>query len=198
MKLLIVNGSPRIGSSTEILAQKFEEGFKSVHPGTETISVRLNDLDIIPCQACGIDPSPSLCIYNDDLYPYLVHLSQADFVLIATPVYFDTVSAQTKLFIDRTNCFRPPRFRNNTVEFDDHGILNSRGAYILVGGSREKFDAAERVINGFFIWAGIKKTGKLIFSHDDWPAGSVSKHASVLAEGFSFGSNSAILGNRSL
>ena len=143
MKLLIVNGSPRVGSSTEILARKFEEGFRSVQPDSEVFTVRLNDLNIIPCQACGIDPTPLPCIYKDDLYPVLVHLMQADFVLIASPVYFDTVSAQTKLFIDRCNCFRPPRFRNNTVEFDDHGILHSKGAYILVGGAREKPDASD-------------------------------------------------------
>ena len=55
-KLLIVNGSPRVGSSTELLAAEFERGFLSVMPDTEVVNVRLNDLDIIPCQSCGVDP----------------------------------------------------------------------------------------------------------------------------------------------
>ena len=191
MKLLIVNGSPREGSSTEILANEFEMGFRSVIPETETVVVRLNDLNIIPCQSCAIDPTPMLCIYKDDLYPYLVHLSQADMVLIASPVYFDTVSAQTKLFIDRTNCFRPPRFRNGKMEFDDKGILNSQGAFILVGGEREKFDAAERVIGGFFIWAGIEKFGKLIYSHSDWKLGTVQQDQTTLLRSFELGVTAA-------
>jgi multimeric flavodoxin WrbA len=191
MKLLIVNGSPRVGSSTEILARRFEEGFTSVLPETEVVNVRLNDLSIIPCQACGIDPTPMPCIYQDDLYPTLQHLMHADMVLIASPVYFDTVSAQTKLFIDRTNCFRPPRFRNNTVEFDDHGILHSKGAYILVGGAREKYDAAERVIGGFFIWAGIEKIGRVIYGHDDWRLGSVLPNSETLSQSHNLGESSA-------
>ncbi|TFH62146.1 MAG: flavodoxin family protein [Candidatus Zixiibacteriota bacterium] len=191
MKLLIVNGSPRVGSSTEILARQFEDGFTSIHPNAEVVNVRLNDLSIIPCQACGIDPTPLPCVYKDDLYPTLQHLTQADMVLIASPVYFDTVSAQTKLFIDRSNCFRPPHFRNNTVEFDDHGILRSKGAYILVGGAREKFDAAERVIGGFFIWAGIEKLGKVIHSHDDWRLGGVLLNPETLRQSHDLGVSSA-------
>lgn len=191
MKLLIVNGSPRVGSSTEILTRKFEEGFTSVLPDTEVVNVRLNDLNIIPCQACSIDPTPLPCVYKDALYPTLQHLMQADMMLIASPVYFDTVSAQTKLFIDRTNCFRPPRFRNGTVEFDDHGILYSKGAYILVGGAREKYDAAERVIGGFFIWAGIEKIGKVIYSHEDWRLGGVLHNTESLRQSHDLGVTSA-------
>jgi len=191
MKLLIVNGSPRVGSSTEILTRKFEDGFTSILPDTEVVNVRLNDLSIIPCQACGIDPTPLPCVYKDDLYPTLQHLMQADMVLIASPVYFDSVSAQTKLFIDRSNCFRPPRFRNNAVGFDDHGILRGKGAYILVGGAREKFDAAERVIGGFFIWAGIEKIGRVIYGHDDWQLGGVTLNSETLRQSHDLGVSSA-------
>jgi multimeric flavodoxin WrbA len=187
MKLLIVNGSPRVGSSTEILAREFEKGFQSVLPESDVVSIRLNYLNIIPCQACGIDPSPLPCVYKDDLYPVLQSLMQADMVLVASPVYFDTVSAQTKLFIDRTNCFRPPRLRNGSAHFDDHGILHSKGAYILVGGARQKFDAAERVIGGFFIWAGIQKIGKVIYGHEDWPLGGASADPEILRQGHDLG-----------
>ncbi len=187
MKLLIVNGSPRVGSSTEMLARRFEEGFRSILADTEVINVRLNDLDIIPCQACGIDPTPLPCVYKDALYPTLEHLLDADMVLVASPVYFDTVSAQTKLFIDRANCLRPPRFRNGAVEFDNHGILQSKGAYILVGGAREKFDAAERVIGGFFIWAGIEKIGRVIYAHEDWQLGGVLADPGALQQSIELG-----------
>lgn len=191
MKLLIINGSPRIGGSTEILAQQFERGFGSVIPEVDAINVRLNDLDIIPCQSCGIDPSPMLCIYKDDLFPFLIQLREADMILIASPVYFDTVSAQTKLFIDRSNCFRPPRFDGKKMRFDEKGILNSRGAYILVGGEREKFDAAERVIGGFFIWAGIEKIGRLIYGHAESRLGAVESNSAVLTESFELGAAAA-------
>lgn len=191
MKLLVVNGSPRVGSSTEILAEEFVRGFKSAATDTEVISVRLNDLDIIPCQACGFDPRPMVCIYKDELYPYLVHLKEADFVLIASPIFFDTVSAQTKLFIDRCNCFRPPKIVDGKCVFDNKGILDSRGAYILVGGAREKYDAARRVIHGLFIWAGIENMGNVTYAHEEDVLGSVIKDKEKLKEAFDFGAGCA-------
>ena len=190
-KLLIVNGSPRHGSSTEILAEQFESGFRSVIADVEVTNVRLNDLDIIPCQSCGVDPRPLLCIYKDELYPYLVHLREADFVLLASPIHFDTVSSQMKLFIDRCNCFRPPKFENGKAVFDNTGILHSKGAYILVGGEREKYDAAERVIGGFFIWCGISKSGKLTYSHSEDRLGSVKRDKAKLEESFTLGAHCA-------
>ncbi len=191
MKLLVVNGSPRVGSSTEILAEEFIRGFVSAAPATEVVSVRLNDLEIIPCQACAVDPRPLLCIYKDELYPFLDHLKAADFLLIATPIYFDTVSSQTKLFIDRCNCFRPPKFENGRCVFDNEGILNSRGAYILVGGAREKYDAARRVIHGFFIWTGIENAGSITYAHDEEPLGAVAGDSDKLRECFDFGAECA-------
>lgn len=186
-KLLIVNGSPRVGSSTEVLAAEFTRGFLSQMPDTDVVNIRLNDLDIIPCQACGIDPTPMLCIYKDDLYPYLLHLKDADFVLIASPIYFDSVSAQTKSFIDRCNCFRPPHFVKGRALFADHGILSSKGAYILVGGEREKYDAADRVIGGLFIWCGIEKVGRLVHAHDEDVLGGVAKNRERMSEAYALG-----------
>jgi multimeric flavodoxin WrbA len=190
-KLLIVNGSPRHGSSTEILAAQFEQGFCAVIPDAEVVTVRLNDLDIIPCQSCAVDPRPLLCIYRDELYPYLQHLREADLVLLASPIYFDTVSAQMKLFIDRCNCFRPPKFEHGKAIFENQGILSSKGAYILVGGEREKYDAAERVIGGLFIWCGIRKVGRFTYSHGEDRLGSVARDGKQIEECREFGSSCA-------
>lgn len=186
-KLLIVNGSPREGSSTEILAERCAAGFTSVYADAEVNAVRLNELDIIPCQACGFSPAPLPCIFKDDLYPWLLKLREADALLIAGPVYFDSVSAQTKLFIDRTNCFRPPIFDGSAMRFDKSQLLDSRGALILVGGERQKFDAAELVIGGMFVWCGIKKAGKLLYAHSLTDLGSVSGNREVLEEAFQLG-----------
>lgn len=191
MKLLIVNGSPRPGSSTEILAEKFEQGFRASLPDIEVVNVILNDHDIIPCQSCGFSPVPEPCIYKDDLHPYLIHLREADFVLIASPVYFDSVSSLTKLFIDRTNCFRPPILAGDRISFDKSFMLHSKGAYILVGGEREKFDAAERVIGGMFVWCGIEKTAKLLYAHSHARLGAVEKDDAVLQQAYDVGVEAA-------
>jgi multimeric flavodoxin WrbA len=197
MKLLIVNGSPRPGSSTEILAERFEQGFRASLPDVEVVNVILNDLDIIPCQSCGFSPAPEPCIFKDDLYRYLIHLREADFVLVVSPVYFDSVSSLTKLFIDRTNCFRPPIFDGDSMSFDKSFMLNSKGGYILVGGEREKFDAAERVIGGMFVWCGIEKIAKLLYAHSHARLGAVAKDEDVLQQAYDLGVQAARAATRS-
>lgn len=175
MKLLVINGSPRQGSSTEILAEKAVEGFRSAIPDAEVVKVRLNDLDIIPCQSCGVSPAPTPCFFRDDLYPVLEHMRSADAILLASPIYFDSVSAQTKLFIDRTNCLRPPIFGDREMEFDTENLPGGSGAYILVGGERQKTEVAERVIGGMFVWLGIEKVARLTFAHDSARLGAVAR-----------------------
>jgi multimeric flavodoxin WrbA len=191
MKLLTIKGSPRAGSSTEILSERFALGFRSVEQDANITTVRLNDLEIIPCQSCGFSPAPLPCIYQDDLYPHLLQLREADFLLIASPVYFDSVSSLTKLFIDRTNCLRPPIFAGESMRFDKSQLLNSAGAYILVGGEREKFDAAERVIGGMFVWCGIAKRGRMLYAHGHSKLGAVVDDPRALAEAFALGVEAA-------
>ena len=52
--------------------------------------------------------------------PVLQALSECDLVVVATPVYFGDISAQTKAFIDRTFSFAKPDFHSNPdpVRFD--------------------------------------------------------------------------------
>lgn len=187
MKLLIVNGSPREGSSTEVLSERFVDGFCSLHRESEVVTVRLNDFDIIPCQSCGFSPAPLPCIFKDDLYPFLLELREADAVLISSPIYFDSVSSLTKLFIDRTNCFRPPIIEGDGMSFDKSNLLDSCGAYILVGGEREKFDGAERVIGGMFVWCGIEKIGRLLYAHSHSTLGAVENDDKAMESAFELG-----------
>ncbi len=187
MKLLVVNGSPRQGSSTEILAAKAAAGYRSVDSEAEVITVRLNELDIIPCQACGVSPAPTPCLFLDDLYPHLEHLVSADAILIASPIHFDSVSSITKLFIDRTNCLRPPIFGGKEMSFDTSNLPGGKGSYILVGGERQKTEWAERVIGGVFVWLGIEKIGRLTYAHSSSRLGAVEKEPATLQEAAALG-----------
>jgi multimeric flavodoxin WrbA len=71
--------------------------------GAEVESIYLNPMSIKPCQGCQKcqkESSPG-CAIDDDmkkLYPKLHH---ADSVVIASPIYWFNISAQTKIFIDR-------------------------------------------------------------------------------------------------
>jgi multimeric flavodoxin WrbA len=142
-----------------------EDGLESVHR-----FVRLCDLDYIPCQACGRAPEEGFCLFDDDLTPVYDDLAECDCLIVGSPVYFDSVSAQTKAFIDRCNCVRPPDWDNREPKHDFVKLLESKrpGAMVLVGGERGWFEGARRVIAGLFRWVEVTDEGKLIYRSPDY------------------------------
>ena len=107
-KAVIVLGSPRKNGNSATLARETAEGIRTA--GSDCESFFLHKMDIKACDACDScrenieDP----CIIDDDMQIIYAKLRQADVLVIAGPVYFATVSAQTKLFMDRCYALSGP------------------------------------------------------------------------------------------
>ncbi|MCX5826353.1 MAG: flavodoxin family protein [Deltaproteobacteria bacterium] len=102
-KVIVLLGSPRKKGNSAILADRIAKGAKAAGAKVETIF--LHGLKIAPCNACYAcqkEKSKGCAIKDEmqDIYPKLL---AADAWVIASPVYWFTMSAQTKLFMDR--CF---------------------------------------------------------------------------------------------
>ncbi|MCP4703520.1 MAG: flavodoxin family protein [candidate division Zixibacteria bacterium] len=184
-KILTINGSPVKNGSTEILLEKIVDGINEDFSGKiENKVICLNDFKILPCQACGENPEPDYCLYKDDIYPIYDYLINCDIILFGSPVYFDTVSAQSKLFIDRCNCLRPPNFETDSTRHFKK-IISKKivGAMALAGGQRGKFECARKVIAGFFEWLGVVNIGTVSYTSGAWKeAGSAINDKAVLDE----------------
>jgi multimeric flavodoxin WrbA len=102
LHILGLVGSPRKGKNTDLLVQSALGGAKDA--GAKTTKVYLNDLKIKPCQACTKHPSPKYCIYNDGMTKLYRLFESVDGIILGTPAYYETISSQTKLMIDRCNC----------------------------------------------------------------------------------------------
>lgn len=189
--ILILSGSPINGGSTEILLEKIAEAItaNSVDRLTTEL-IRINDFNFIPCQSCGKSPQPDYCFFHDDIYPIYEKLIDCDIVLFGSPIYFDSVSAQAKLFIDRCNCLRPASF-DELGEHPFKKILNKQrlGGIVLVGGHRGEFELARKVIAGLFKWVDVTSCGLVTFEAKGWDKGAVKNDPSALAQ-------AAILGNK--
>lgn len=99
MKMLVVLGSPRKGGNGETLARKVAE---AVEQGGGTVEyIRLNNLDLRPCQGCGGCDKTGNCVVKDDMIPLFQTADDADRILLVSPVYFYGLSAQCKIFGDR-------------------------------------------------------------------------------------------------
>jgi len=100
-RVLIVKTSPRKRGNSTLLAEQVAAGAKAA--GAEVESVTVAGMDIHPCDACEAckGTEDGVCIIGDDMQALYPKVRQADVIVIATPVYWFTMSAQAKLFIDR-------------------------------------------------------------------------------------------------
>lgn len=98
---LILIGSPRKKGSTAILAGEAERALKE--QGVATTTLFLNDLKIKGCQACYYCKKNDVaeCAVKDDMQKVHSLMKDADGILVATPIYFAGVTAQTKAWLDR-------------------------------------------------------------------------------------------------
>ncbi len=98
--VLIIKGSPRITGNSSALADQISAGANKAGAEVETINIA--NMDIRPCDACDVcKESYSGCIVDDDMQSLYPKLIQANVIVLAFPIYFFTINAQTKLFIDR-------------------------------------------------------------------------------------------------
>ena len=86
-KVLVLSSSPRRGGNSDRLCDRFMAGAQQA--GHEVEKIFLKDRRIGYCTGCGA------------CYGVIGKMVEADVIVMATPVYFYTLSAQMKTLIDR-------------------------------------------------------------------------------------------------
>jgi multimeric flavodoxin WrbA len=126
-KVVIVKGSPRRNGNSATLADQVAAGAESV--GAQVDVFYLHGMDIQPCDACEAcrASADDECIIEDDMQSIYPKLRQADVLVIASPVYWFTVSAQTKLFMDRCYALGGGDPSSYALEGKQIGIVLSYG-----------------------------------------------------------------------
>ncbi len=110
-QVLVILGSPRRMGNSSTLADRISRGAKSTSAEVETLF--LQDLEISPCRGCDTCQKHDSkgCAIEDDMQEIYPKLIKADAWVIASPVYWFTMSAQTKIFMDR--CYALPAYAKN-------------------------------------------------------------------------------------
>lgn len=142
MNILVVTGSPRKNGNTEIMADAFAEAVKK--KGHEVTVKKLSSLKVNPCLDCKYCfTHDGVCVQKDDMNSILRDLDKADLLVIASPIYWFDISAQTKCFIDRMYAFGKKGFHINSI------------AMLLDSGADGVYDAAEaqiKAISSYLKW----------------------------------------------
>ena len=110
-QVLIILGSPRRMGNSATLAARISRGAESA--GAKVENLFLQDLEISPCRGCDTcqQHDSQGCAIKDDMQEIYPKLIGADAWIIASPVYWFTMSAQTKIFMDR--CYALPAYAEN-------------------------------------------------------------------------------------
>ena len=102
MKAIAINGSARPGGNTEIMLEKCLAVLADKGIAGELI--RLSDKTITPCKACGscFKKKDNQCIMQDDDFQKVYdHMLAADIILLGSPVYFGSATANMTAVLDR-------------------------------------------------------------------------------------------------
>lgn len=124
MKLISIIGSPRKNANTHFLAQKFCEGVENM--GWETKEIFLSKMKISPCLHCLGCEDTGECVQDDDMKNIIAQMRKADALLLSSPVYCCSVTAQVKIMMDRSYCMMAPTW--------DTGMEGKSAAFIVGAG----------------------------------------------------------------
>lgn len=187
MKVIAFNGSPRKGGNTEMLLNEAVRGVRET--GTEVTLYILNELNLRPCQNCGSCDTTGRCVVQDDMQAIHRDIRVADRIILASPIFFFGLSAQTKIMVDRCQAFWAQKYVHKKPI--PAGEFGRKGLLLLVGGMKRNeknrgFECPEVTAKAFFRTVNVQENVTLSYDSVD-EKGAIAKHPTALKEVFEAG-----------
>ena len=99
MKVLVINGSPRVGGNTARAVEEMVGVFEK--EGVEVECVQIGNMDVRGCIACGTCGSRGKCVFDDVVNELAGKFKEADGLVVASPVYYASANATLIAALDR-------------------------------------------------------------------------------------------------
>ena len=99
MKVLLLNGSPRVGGNTAAALAEMETIF--AQEGIETETVQIGTWPIRGCTACRYCHKEGKCVFDDGVNELAAKLEESDGLVVASPVYYASANATLTAALDR-------------------------------------------------------------------------------------------------
>jgi len=182
-----IYGSPRRDGNTAVLMDRFLEGVRQragqIGVDTDIKKIYTADLEISSCRECGNCSRTGECIIDDDMQDIYQTLIDADFIAVASPVFFTSVSGYLKALIDRCQRFWVLKYEHNK-------IIKKPGRGIFIGtsgsGSETIFNCPRKVIHSFFDVLFVDYEADFLFKNID-RKGDIFKNKSAFNSVYDFG-----------
>jgi multimeric flavodoxin WrbA len=185
LKILGIAGSPRRDGNTDHLLQQVIAGASS--QGAETKTVTLSELNISPCRHCDGCIKTGKCVVDDDMQWLHIDLREADHIVLASPIFFMGVTAQTKAMIDRCQALWVIKYVLK-LPVAINPCKGRKGIFVSVGGTRLRnlFEPAIATVKSWFTTLDISYAGELVFSGID-ERETIHLHPTALKDAFAIG-----------
>jgi multimeric flavodoxin WrbA len=184
MKVTAFLGSPRKDGNSELL---LKEAIRGVEESGSAVNIfNLNQMDIMPCQNCGGCEETGACIYEDDMLQIYDAIRTSDRFIIASPIFFFSVSAQIKIMIDRCQAFWCEKYLLKKPI--PEGNYKRKGLLLLVAGMKKDIgiQCAEVTVKAFFRTISVPEHKTLGYTGID-AKGEIVKHPTALKEVYEAG-----------
>ncbi|MBI4683761.1 MAG: flavodoxin family protein [Nitrospirae bacterium] len=184
MKIIAFLGSPRKDGNTELLLQETIKGIND--SGFNAHTFNLNSMKISPCQNCGGCEEEGRCIVQDDMAQIYDAIRNADRIILASPIFFFGLSAQTKAMIDRCQAFWCEKYLLKKPTPD--GRYGRKGLLLLIGGMKKEIgvQCSETTAKAFFRTISVPEHKTLSFLGID-AKGAILKHPTALKKAYEAG-----------
>lgn len=184
MKVLGIGGSHRAGNTEALLARSLEG---AASQGAETEMVLLRQLHMSWCGLCDDHCNRTgRCPLPDDMQRLYIKLRQAQGIVLASPIYFRSISGITKIMVDRCQALWVTKYRLHRPVAD---VPTPRPGIFIAVSNQEKtqeFPGAVTVARSFFSTLDVEYDGELLVGGLD-RAEDVYQHPEYLERAFELG-----------
>ena len=188
VKILGLFGSPRRGGNTDLLLEEMLKGAEE--EGAQTERIIISGLKFSPCMECHGCDETGECVLDDDMEKVYPKLLEADWIILASPIFFYGVTAWTKALIDRVQSLWVRKYRLKIPQ--ENPGRRRMGFFISVGATKgaRLFDGAMLTVQYFFDALGVDFAGHLLFKGVEGK-GDIRSHPTALRQAFEAGEASA-------
>lgn len=152
--IVILNGSPRKNGNTSMLVHAFADGARSA--GNTVTEFFLDSMNLHGCKGCfgGHSSGEFPCVQRDDMGRIYPAVKQCDVVVLASPLYYWTLSGQIKTALDRLFA----------LEERDGNLLrgHNRASALLMAAEGHGFDDAVLYYDHLMEHLGWKNLGHVL------------------------------------
>lgn len=176
IEIAAVYGSPRRKGNTSTLLKQAVAGAREA--GASVIEIVLRDLKMSPCLEIYGCKEAGRCVIKDDYGEIEALLQRIDGLMLASPIFFYTVSAHTKILMDRCNSLWVKKYWIEKKPFCQKSYPR-KGLFISAGSTKGKrlfegallsvkyfMDALDMQLWKSLVFRGIESEGQIL-DHPD-------------------------------